>query len=373
MRSLLPFALAGVFLTGGVAAAEPQGPPPPGVIVYARQIDGRGVLVVGRPGGSEAVRITDGPLDTNPRWSPDGRRVVFERSVAEDVGSVWVVNVDGTGERELDPDPYAEHPRFSPDGRWIAYQVQTSESIPDGTRAHTTFELWLVRPDGSGRRLLRRSGEGELGEESARYYVRSGAWAWSPDSRRIAFVRPRSDADPERGGIHVVDVETGATRYLGRGVDADWSPDGRRLAVTTNDQGILGDPECGTVWIVTVDGGERRRLVRPSRASCNLFPRWSPDGRTVVFARSDGARRVLVAASSDGSRLQPLARLRPAAHAWPADCTTLFEYVSPHDAGWVVRDGRSRLRFVPAPGPRGDWRCTTTPPVRASTLSGATQ
>ena len=66
------------------------------------------------------------------------------RSADDDVTSVWIVNADGTGERELDRDPYAEHPRWSPDEHRIAYQVQTSERIPDGARAHTRLPVEVV-------------------------------------------------------------------------------------------------------------------------------------------------------------------------------------------------------------------------------------
>ena len=179
---------------------------------------------------------------------------------------------------ELDADPYAEHPRWSPDGHRIAYQVQTSERIPDGARAHTTYELWLVRPDGSGRSRLIRSGVGELGDENPVFAVQTGAWAWSPDSRRIAFVRPRRNEDAARGGVWVVDVAMRAAQYVGPGSDVAWSPDGRRLATTTNDRAIVGDAECGTIWILAVETGKRSRLARPPKESCDRFRAGLPTG-----------------------------------------------------------------------------------------------
>ena len=147
---LLICAIAGVLACSAVAGAAPDSFPPPGRIVYSKPLgDGRRALFVGRANGSDAVPITAGPNDYNAQWSPDGRRVAFERSVAEDTSAVWVANgEDGSSARELDSDPYAEHPRWSPDGLWIAYQVQTSAYIYDAHRANTTFELWAVRPNG---------------------------------------------------------------------------------------------------------------------------------------------------------------------------------------------------------------------------------
>jgi len=39
-----------------------------------------------------------------------------------------VVNADGTAERELDSDPYAEHPRWSPDGRRLRQSSRPQRS-----------------------------------------------------------------------------------------------------------------------------------------------------------------------------------------------------------------------------------------------------
>ena len=306
-------ALLGVVLAVPPASTAPSPAGPPGQIVFSKQVgEDRRALVVGRTDGSAAVRITAGPHDTRPQWSPGGRQIVFERRVADDVTSVWIVNADGTGEREFDSDPYAEHPRWSPDGRRIAYQVQTSERIPDGVRAHTTYELWLVRPDGTGRSRLTGGRPGELGDENPVFAVRSGAWAWSPDSRRIAYVVPRG-ADAPRGAVWVVDVATRATRYVGPGSDVAWSPDGRRLATTTNDEALVGDAECGTIWVLAVGSRGRDRLApRPERA-CDRFPRWSPDGLTVAFERV-GKRTVRMTAGLRGVAPRVAPRLGPGMH-----------------------------------------------------------
>jgi len=66
-----------------------------------------------------------------------------------------------------------------------------------------------------------------------------------------------------------------------------------------------------------------------------------------------------MAATPDGTFLRRVAPLHAAAYGWPRDCSTLFEYVNPFDAGWVVRDTRGRTRFVSFLTPDGDWRCTS--------------
>ena len=90
--------------------------------------------------GTNTRRLTSTSEDDgHPTWSPDGRRIAFERGVP---GDIFVMNADGSGARRLGSDTCDEtQPAWSPDGRWIAY----SRRAP-GT---TLRELWLVRPDGT--------------------------------------------------------------------------------------------------------------------------------------------------------------------------------------------------------------------------------
>jgi dipeptidyl aminopeptidase/acylaminoacyl peptidase len=353
-RAAAGFALCLVALAGAGGAAL-GAPAPPDWIAYTGELaDGRRALHVSRADGSGARQITEGPNDYNARWSPDGRKIAFERSIAEDQTAVWVVNADGSGARELDADPYAEHPRWSPRGGWIAYQVQTSFYIYDGHRANTTFELRLVRPDGSRRRLLVAS-EPPNENDNPRSYVQLGGWSWSPDDTQIAFTRPRTP-DADYPSVNVVDVATGRTRLLLRGgEDPAWSPDGRNLVVTVDAEFTVGQPGCGSIWVVSVARGTRHRLAR-ARGSCGRFPRWSPDGRTIVFERKriEGGPIGFMAVAPEGTHLRPVIPLRAAVHRWPRDCARLFEYTTPFANGLVVNDERGRARFVAL---KGDWRC----------------
>ena len=78
--------------------------------------------------------------DRAPDWSPDGRKIVFQRGKA--FVSVYSIGSDGSGLRRLTKGsrPFDTGPSWSPDGTRIVF-------------AHGG-DLWAMRPDGSGRRDL---------------------------------------------------------------------------------------------------------------------------------------------------------------------------------------------------------------------------
>jgi Tol biopolymer transport system component len=87
------------------------GPPPPNYDVYVVNADGSGLR-----------RLTRNPAyDSNPLWSPGGRRIAF-RSTRDGNPELYVMDSDGSGQRRLTSSPGSES-RFawSPDGRRIAF------------------------------------------------------------------------------------------------------------------------------------------------------------------------------------------------------------------------------------------------------------
>lgn len=86
--------------------------------------------------------------DGSPTWSPDGRRIAFSRLniTAEplDESALFVVNADGTGERQITPwEMNAQDPAWSPDGTLISFRSELPGEDFVG-------EIHTVSPDGSG-------------------------------------------------------------------------------------------------------------------------------------------------------------------------------------------------------------------------------
>jgi TolB protein len=248
-------------------------------------------------------RLTHGGIDSDPLWSPDGRRLAFQRTYKGKVrdASLYVANADGTGERLL-PDTISGSVDWSPDGRRLLLVdsgrvLVTNEDAsdrtllldpkperaadarwsPDGTRIVYALgddvhgDVWVMNADGTDRRRLTRLPAGAGFPDTP---------LWSLDGGRIAFLLPAS--------LHVMNADGSQNRVLARfpnGIFPStpaWSPDGRTIAFARLQLGR--QRHRSGLYTADVDSGQVRRLTRDIDSS----PSWSPDGRRLVFQRLTG-------------------------------------------------------------------------------------
>jgi Tol biopolymer transport system component len=167
----------------------------------------RNGMYIGRASnGGDLRRVTTAKTgqDLPGDFSPDGRQIAFfrERPDFQSVGSVWVVNVNGTGLRRLTPTGFLAgfgNVRWSPDGRTIL--LQTARNQPEGA-------LWTVNPDGSHFTKLFKDRRGRF----------ASAAVWSPDGRQIMFsLDPTADQfSHPPNGVYVINADaTGLRRVIG--------------------------------------------------------------------------------------------------------------------------------------------------------------
>jgi dipeptidyl aminopeptidase/acylaminoacyl peptidase len=244
------------------------------------------------------------------RLSRDGARVAYTVVTSDQPGrpqrQLFVMTVaDGRSVRLGGNEP-ASAPEWSPDGRLVAFKGTVG-----GNKG-----LAVSRPDGSGLRFL-----GEMAGTNSPLTFEGRTIAWSPDSKRIAFVsatpgpetalaggdpvvitrylyKPDAEEgltrfnDNRRRHVFIVDVEGGAPRPLTTGNfeehSVDFSPDGREIAFVSNreaDPDLFYNPD---LFVLRVADGSIRRLT--ATESAEFQPRWSPDGKSIAFL---GTRRGL--------------------------------------------------------------------------------
>ena len=156
----------------------------------------------------QVTRVTNDPaIDTAPSFSPDGRQVTFE-SDRGGAQQIYTMNADGSGVKRISfgQGRYAT-PVWSPRGDFIAF-----------TKLHQgQFYIGVMRPDGSGERLLTES-----------FLVEGPTWA--PNGRVLMFFRQTPADDQGRGGtskLYSIDITGHNERELVTPTDASdpaWSP-----------------------------------------------------------------------------------------------------------------------------------------------------
>lgn len=232
-----------------------------GKIVFASKRDGNWEIYIMRADGSGKARLTNSKEnDTSPALSPGGRRVLWvaggkggdAEGGSEYGGQIWIMNLDGTRKKCLTPKGKIEDaPRFSFDGKKIVFSSGVSEN----------HDIWTMNTDGSRRRRLtnkqsdntypawspdgrkivfesNRTGQYEIFSMDAdgknqKRLTKIGNWAgmpqYSPDGKTIASSASRA-ADT---AIYLMNADGSGQRQITRGQFDDrfsgFSPDGKRL------------------------------------------------------------------------------------------------------------------------------------------------
>ncbi|MDQ3937023.1 MAG: hypothetical protein M3340_20595 [Actinomycetota bacterium] len=266
---------AGLLLAPAATAQLPLIEPEPRLARVAYSAGGT-VRVVAADGSG---RTELGSNAWTPAWSPDGGSIAFSRVTGGDdddddgnESQIWVAAPDGAGARPLS----------SVKRGWSAESPTWS---PDGRRVAFVRTLFSAR-SGVTSRLVTVAAEG--GDERIVLATRSEseivmtAPAWSPEGASILFTETRLDDLDAAQSIHAVDLASGQRRRVLRsGSEPAWAPGGDRIAYVAPRPGCEAD-ECHELYVAGADGSGRRRLTTNEAAESS--PSWSADGERIAFA-----------------------------------------------------------------------------------------
>ena len=233
--------------------------------------------------------------------------------------------------------------RIYVEGRQIARGSQPTWS-PDGRRIAFVRlgEIWVAGADGRNARRLTRMREPVAFP------------AWSPDGRTIAFAGVRNVYTVPAAGGAVKRLTHSRKPWLVR-TTPSYSPDGRTIAITASTDAFNSD-----VFLMRADGGSLRRLTRSQGTHDRLAeehqPDFSPDGRRIVFTSNRDGNFELYAIGVDGRgerRLTRTPRQDESGARYSRDGRRIL-YESNGRIAHVAADGRD-ARVLGAGG-SADWR-----------------
>jgi Tol biopolymer transport system component len=267
--------------------------------VHLVQLDGSGI--------HWPVSAVPGKFQEHPDWSPDGKRLVFAVTDANNTKHIWVADLDGShAEPIVDceaPCAWADEPAWSPDGKSIAFQ----RTAVNGATRTSTIERWDVSAKVAHVVITAAAG--------MTFY----APRWAPDGHALVAEDSTNgktlDDPPAANSIAIIDL-SGSAPTLHDLTDAsrlannpDWSPLGDLIVF------CLPAPHAGfdgpaDLYVMAPSGGAMRRLTTLVEAGGRAVqPTFAPDGLSVLFVVDDpaGPKQGLASVAIAGGDIRPAA------------------------------------------------------------------
>lgn len=153
--------------------------------------------------------------------------------------------------RQLTTSGRDREPRLSPDGRTVAFIRGTPGNlVMTALDREEATELWVIRTDGSGARMLVR---GRTADDPRRTLASLQSPQFSPDGRRIYFL---GTAWVTSAAVHAVDASTGREWFVAPGSTLEVVPSGRYAGhlLVGQHRYFLAGGSYDWFWLVTPDG-----------------------------------------------------------------------------------------------------------------------
>jgi Tol biopolymer transport system component len=234
-------------------------------IAYQRAVNGAAIYVISADGtGKQRLSSTPG-MDVTPSWSPDGTQIVYARLYSPPqpnnppLTDIRIMNADGTGDHAI-----LSATRFSIEPRWSIKNKISFISLRGGSN----LNVYVMNPDGTGLAQLT-------------YLGNNGEPTWSPDGDRIIF-----GSDREGGGkLNILAMNADGSNQVQltyfdvpiEAGDSNWSSDGKKITFERDINGMKqSDPNAfAEVWTMTADGsGATSTTIQCADVGCS--PRWRP-------------------------------------------------------------------------------------------------
>lgn len=250
-----------------------------------------------RPDGSDDHRVASDIADQQmlPDWSPDGTTLVFTTR-GGDSEPLYEYDLATDTARQLfdcdDPCLGDDEPAYSPDGTHVAFIRASAPFVASaalaGAEVPSDCGLWIGNVSSGEVRQVTTNTDPACDRE---YGVR-----WSPDGSKLAYWRDPYEAGQPTGTYVVVfDLESATETVLTDPADnlaePDWSPDGEWLVVDSYPIYEFETAPAGSnLYRMHPDGTGLEQLTYFDRSRRAAQPRYTPDGRWILFTVQDDDR-----------------------------------------------------------------------------------
>lgn len=291
MRRLVILSMLIVGLVAACPAAVQASGPPSGRIAFVRDGD---IWTMDTDGGGAQQLTGSSAVDSQPAWSPHGRKIAFLRGPLDSyhgspMKQVWVMNGDGSHQHRvtfhlgLRQMPGTAHKKvtyslaalaWAPNGSNLAVAAHAFSGYPSMAEGLNEAQLFLVHPNGTSQRRI-----GSL------IYGWPERLSWRPTGAKMLLTQYY-----RMGYSSVKTFNLTTRRYsstFGRAAvsKATWSADGRRIAAERSDDQVY---VSGPARLVVYDARTHKRtdvlLVDRGYDWPYLSASWSPDGEWLACA-----------------------------------------------------------------------------------------
>ncbi len=278
-------------------------------------------------------RLTGGPKhDTSPRFSPDGRQVLFQSDRSGD-HQLWIIDLEGGEARQLTSiATEASNGLWSPDGKWVAF---VSAVYPEYSN------LPYAKSNAANKK---RIAEIKKNPVKARVFDKLfyRHWdSWVEGKRQHLFVVPAVGGEPR-------DVTPGdwdaypTSSTFSAGEDFCFSPDSQALLFTAPP---LEDEAWSTnhdIYRVAIEGDGPPVNLTSANQAADSGPQFSPNGKHIAYRMQEKAGyeadrwqlMLMPAGGGEAKSLTAEVDLSVASFVWADDDTIYFS--AEKDAGWPI-------------------------------------
>jgi Tol biopolymer transport system component len=257
--------------------------------------------------GGQAALVVHGGSPSQPRWSPDGKNILFLKYAGEATlppnNALAVVPAEGGEAREIltgSDDKlvvmlYQAGIKVSPDGEKI---VMSAKHWDDRIiiSNYPTLQIWTTSIEGDNPIQITKP---ELPYSDA-------SPCWSPNGKSIAFIRTKlveGRMDPYgESGIYTINSSGGAPELLVPESDIwinslNWSPDGKWIAYLTKEKEA---PNEKFLHVINMESGASSVAEEVPQAGVHVEIAWSPDSKRIAF-NDDKGELIKIMSIDDGS------------------------------------------------------------------------